>query len=368
MRILYITTIGGTMALFHSFIKQLIDEGNTVDIACSQVENVPSFYRDLGCNIYQISCSRSPLDIGNIKAIREIKKLVQEQQYDIVHCHTPIASACTRIACRVLRKKGLKVIYTAHGFHFYSGAPMKNWVLYYLIEKICSIWTDVLITINHEDYERAKKKFRAKHIFYVPGVGIDLSRFENRNSIERIREEFSIPMQSLLLVSVGELNSNKNHCVIIRAIADLEDQNIHYIIAGKGGLSNDLRNLAKELNIESQIHLAGFRSDVPDLYAAADICVFPSIREGQGLAAIEGMASGLPVIASNNRGTRGFLTNNENAVVKEYNDIKGFSEAIKLLRDNPEIRTRMGNINVEKSKVFSVELINGNMKEIYKSV
>ena len=180
MKILYVTTIGITMTFFKQLIRELLDDGHTVDIICNEDnEKVPACYREWNCNIYHHSCSRFPLSKGNLQAISQIKNLVSENQYDIVHCHTPIAAMCTRVACKKLRKEGLKVIYTAHGFHFYKGAPMLNWLVYYPIEKICSFWTDVLITINQEDYELAKHKMRAKKVEYVSGVGIDVDKFKN---------------------------------------------------------------------------------------------------------------------------------------------------------------------------------------------
>lgn len=178
MRFLYVTTIGSTMSFFISLIEELIKQGHNVDIAANEaIKAVPKRYEEIGCRLYHISCSRSPADIHNIQAVREISNLIKKNKYDIVHCHTPIAGAIAYIACRKFRKDGLRVIYTAHGFHFYNGAPLKNWLLYYPIEKFCSRYTDVLITINHEDYERAKKKMKAKRVEYVPGVGIDVDKF-----------------------------------------------------------------------------------------------------------------------------------------------------------------------------------------------
>lgn len=185
MKILYITTVGGMMSFFTRIIQVLLKENNTVDIACNNtVSDVLQCYRDWGCTIYSLSCTRSPLDKGNLKAIKEIKYIVSKGKYDIVHCHSPIAAMCTRLACRTLRKNGVRVFYTAHGFHFYKGAPLKNWMIYYPIEWLCAHWTDTLITINKEDYDRARKHMHAKHVEYVPGVGIDLSLFAGEFSEE----------------------------------------------------------------------------------------------------------------------------------------------------------------------------------------
>jgi hypothetical protein len=163
MKILYVATIGSTMNFFKQFIAELVEAGHSVDIACNEnATKVPDFYRELGCCVHSISTSRSPLNRGNLAAVKALRKLVSENCYDIVHCHTPVAAMCARLACRGARKRGTKVFYTAHGFHFYQGAPLKNWFLFYPIEKICSRWTDVLITIIREDYALAQRKMKFK--------------------------------------------------------------------------------------------------------------------------------------------------------------------------------------------------------------
>ena len=202
MKILYVTTIGSTMIFFNSLIEELIEKGNVVDIATNESQaQVPELYKKLGCKIYHISTNRSPFSFGNFKAIAQIKKIVEENKYDIVHCHTPLAGMATRFACKKLRKKqGVKVIYTAHGFHFYKGAPKKNWLIYYPIEKICSKWTDALITINKEDYLFAKKKMKTKKIEYVPGVGVDTEKIALvKVDREKKRKELNLSDSAFLI-------------------------------------------------------------------------------------------------------------------------------------------------------------------------
>jgi len=312
MKILYITTIGATMDFFISLIEELVSCGQQVDIACSNIARVDSVYKELGCNIYELSCSRSPLNKGNIKCISEIKEIVKNNNYDIVHCHTPIAAACTRLACKDLRKKDLREIYTAHGFHFYKGAPLKNWIIYYPIEKICSYWTDTLITINKEDYELAKRKFKVKKVEYVPGVGIDVDKFKNTAvDVKKKREELGIPQDAILLLSVGELNENKNHQIVIKALAKLNNSNIHYAVAGEGILHKYLEDLANDLGISKQVHLLGFRKDVNELYKTANIYVLPSLREGLNVSLMEALAGGLTSVASNIRGNVDLIANED---------------------------------------------------------
>lgn len=367
MKILYVTTIGATMDFFTDFIEKLIKEGHTVDIATNEtISKVPEVYREWGCNVFNISCTRSPLNKATVKAIGEIKKIVKENKYDIVHCHTPIASLCTRLACRKARKGGTKVLYTAHGFHFYKGAPLKNWLIYYPIEKICSYFTDVLITINQEDYALAFKKMRAKRIEYVHGVGLDTQKISN-TSVDRAekRRELGLPQEATVLLSVGELNQNKNHQTVIKALAMVNDKNIHYVVAGKGGKMEYLKSLANDLQISDNVHILGFRSDVTELYKAADVCVFPSIREGLGKAALEGMAAGLPLIASNNRGTKDYATDGKNALLCDCFSVEQFANAIKKLSNDKNLRETMGAQNIEKVKPFDFSNALSEMEKIY---
>ena len=364
MRFLYVTTIGLTMIFFKDLVKKLVDDGNTVDIACNESEyKVDEFYRELGCNVYQINCSRSPFSKGNFEAIKELKKIISDNKYDIVHCHTPVAGACTRIACKGFRKKGLRVFYTAHGFHFYKGAPLINWLIYYPIEKYCSKFTDILITINHEDESLAKKRMKAKKVEYVPGVGIDVDKFANA-VVDRTqkRQELGIPEDAILILSVGELNKNKNHQIVIRALAELNDKNVHYMIAGEGALSDYLKNLSYELGVESQVHILGYREDTEQLYKIADINAFPSIREGLGLAAIEGMAAGLPLICLDNRGTRNYAENNVNAFI--ITNLYDCADAINKLKSY-STRKSFGESGMITAKNFDVDIINKKMLEIY---
>lgn len=364
MHVLYVTTIGGTMHFFKSFICKLISEGNTVDIASNMSQSqVPDCYKEWGCKTFQISCSRQPLSFGNIKAINEIKKLVTETHYDIVHCHTPIAAACTRLACIDARKSGTRVIYTAHGFHFYKGAPLKNWLLFYPVEKLCSYFTDVLITINTEDYEFAKSKFAVKNIQYIPGVGIDVNKFANTKiEIRKKKTEIDVPSTAFLLLSVGELNINKNHQIVLKAMARIRDSRLHYVIAGNGNQKEALLALASKLNLTNQFHLLGHRTDVAELYKAADIYLLPSIREGLNVSVMEAMASGLPCIISDIRGNRDLIDDAKGGYLVESGDETGFAKKIETLQDNTR---NFGKYNQNKAKMFDLHLINKELENIY---
>ncbi len=368
MKILYITTIGGTMVFFKDFIKKLLDAGNTVDIACNVRESqVPAYYREWGCKVWPLSYTRTPFAAGNVIAIEKIRKLVKQRNYDIVHCHTPIAAFCTRVACRGLRRKGTKVFYTAHGFHFYSGAPIKNWLVYFLAEWLCSWWTDVLITINLEDYKRAGRHLHAKKTVYVPGVGIDTSRYENKTANrEYKRKELGIPADSRMILSVGELNPNKNHETVIRAVSEIRDSKIHYLIAGDGELKEHLEKVASELKISDRVHLSGYRNDMMELYKCADLLIHPSFREGLSVAIMEAMAAGLPVICSDIRGNRDLICKENLFSPFDIREIKKDIEKI-LYGDKKDIDQCIS-ANRRNIKMFDLTSVNLKMEKLYDGI
>lgn len=367
MKILYITTVSNTIEFFPEHIKMLQSEGHAVDLACNMQKPFSSQLCVLGCKVYNIPFSRSPLNINNLRAYIKLKKLLYKENYKIIHTHTPIASFYSRLVARSLRKKGLVVFYTAHGFHFYKGAPLKNWLLYYPVEKLCSRWTDVLITINKEDYALACKKMKARRVEYVPGVGIDVAKFKNTVvDKQEKRRKIGVPDDAFVLLSVGELNANKNHEVVIRAIAQIKHPDIHYAIAGRGDKHDYLINLANELGIAEQLHLLGYRNDVAELYKMVDAYVHPSFREGLPVSIMEAMVSGLPVICSKIRGNVDLIDENgKNGFVCEFNDSKSFANAISNLYKDFELRLKMGTLNENKAKSFDIELINQLMKNIY---
>lgn len=365
MKILYVTTIGRTMRFFEPFIKELILDGHSVDIATNENNSmVPECYREWSCNIYQVDFSRSPLSFDNIRAYGQFKKLIENGNYDIVHCHTPNASVVTRLVCNRFRKKtGLKVFYTAHGFHFYKGAPVLNWLLFYPIEKFCSHFMDKLITINKEDYELAKNKFKVNEVYYVPGVGIDLSKFENiqvdRNAK---RKEIGVPEDAILLLSVGELNENKNHQIVINAMAEMKEPSVHYAIAGFGDKREYLISLSKELGVEDCVHLLGYRKDVAELYKASDVYVLPSLREGLNVSVMEAMASGLPCVVSKIRGNVDLIDERGGECFNAY-DRDNFSQQIKKIIISE--RSELSAYNKCKIEKFEVSNVIAEMKKIY---
>lgn len=256
MKILYVTTISNTVnAFLIPHIKMLIEQGHEVDVAFNIVQEVDDKLINFGCKVHQLEFQRSPLSKDNFKAYKKLKKLIEREKYDIVHTHTPVASACVRIASRKLKET--KVIYTAHGFHFHKGAPIKNWLIYYSIEKWLSKYTDCIITINQEDYQIAKEKLRSKKVELVNGVGIDTSRFTPQTLEKKLelRKQYGYSEDDFILIFVAELNHNKHQDLLINAVSVLKDKipNLKLLLVGKGDLSEQYKQLANELGVKEQV-------------------------------------------------------------------------------------------------------------------
>ena len=365
MKILYVTTISNTVnAFLIPHIKMIIDEGHQVDVAFNIEQEVKHEIYEMGCKIHQLPLQRSPIKRENFRAYKMLKDIIISEGYDLVHTHTPVASAIVRLACRKL--SSAKVLYTAHGFHFFKGAPIRNWFIYYPIEKWLSRYTDTIITINKEDYERAKSKFKAKRVEYVPGVGIDLKKF-NTVKVDRDlkRSQLGLPKEAFVVLSVGELNKNKNHEVIIRAIAKIDNPDIHYIVCGEGPLKGYLIDLSEDLGIKNRVHLLGFRKDIAEICKVSDLFTFPSYREGLSVALMEAMANGLPVVCSNIRGNSDLIEDGKGGYLVEPADVEGFAKYIKELIEDSRLKSELGGFNLEKIEHYSIENVLCEMEEIY---
>lgn len=370
MELLFITNIANKVG---NFSKASIDAAHSLGygfhIAAKWNRSIDQMQADRekhDVQIYQIDLDRSPFSRRNLKAYKQLLHIIKSSSIDCIHCNTPVGGVLGRLAGR---KCGIKrVLYQAHGFHFYKGAPLKNWLLYYPVEKWLARYTDALITINKEDYEFAKRKLKLRNagrVYYVPGVGIDLEKFQEPVAVrDTKREELGIPKDAVLLLSVGELNSNKNHETVIRAIAELD---VYYIIAGSGNLQQHLQGVIESLGLGHRVKLLGYRTDVKELYGTADLFVFPSFREGLSISVMEAMASGLPCIASAIRGNTDLLKDNEGGFLCRPDDVSGFSEKIKLLSSDPELRKKMGCRNLSAVQNFSRATVVNEMRRIYEA-
>lgn len=314
--------------------------------------------------IHQIDFLRNPLHPGNAKAYRQVCALMEREQFDIVHCNTPIGGVHGRLAARKYRVPA--VIYQVHGYHFYKGGPLSSWLMYYPVEKWLARYTDILIAINTEDDALARKTMRVRRqdgIRFVPGVGIDTTAYAQVTVNKPAkREELGIPANALLALSVGELNDNKNHRVILQALQQVPG--LHYAIAGVGERRDDLLTLAKELGVADRLRLLGFREDVRQVYKAADMFLLPSFREGLSASVMEAMASGLPVICSDIRGNRDLVMPQGGFLVKPQ-DADGFANAMSAMAKDAQFRADMGAYNLERIKNYDVRIVTQMLQDIY---
>lgn len=375
-KVLFITTISG-------FLQQF--EMNDVDIlqkAGYEVHYATNFSNPIyevdidildrqGIVLHQIDIQKSPRRIRqNTKALRQLRTLLRQEKFDILHCHNPMGGVLGRLAAAFSRE-GTYVIYTAHGFHFYEGAPLKNWLLYYTAERLLAHWTDMIITINREDYSRASRFHLRKNgrVEWIFGVGVDSERFRPRPQIsDRKREELGIPKSFFHIVTAAELNSNKNQKIIIEALAGLKDKDICYSICGKGENAEYLKRLIREHQLEHRVRLLGYRTDMEEILQTADCFAFPSIREGLGIAAVEALCCGVPLIAADNRGTREYAFDNYNSIVCRADNVTDFREAICRMYSDSSYRGVLSSHCRETSENFSREAVGKIMGDIYGSV
>lgn len=372
-KVLIITTTSGFLSQFElNNVRLLQEQGCQIHYATNF--GVPIYevrdetLKNMGVVLHHVSIQKSPFRVKkNLWAYRELKRIIDREKIDVVHCHNPVGGMLGRMAARGSRRKPF-VIYTAHGFHFFQGAPYINWLLYYTVERFLARYTDILITINHEDYNIARK-FRFKeggHAELIPGVGVDTTVFYPQSGEPpEQREALGIPPDAFHIISAGELNQNKNHRVVIEAIAGLGRDDIYYSICGEGPCRRELEALIEQKGVSDRVFLRGYCMDMPGILRTADLFVFPSYREGMGMAALEALAAGIPVVAADNRGTREYLSDGNNGFVCNPDSSEEFAKAILVLYEQPELRKLFAQNGVQTVQRFSLLRTEQKMRSIY---
>ena len=320
------------------------------------------------CDVHvTIPFTRSPLSFRNISAYFKLKKLIDREKYDIIHAHTPTGGAIARLAARRARKNGTRVMYTAHGFHFYKSAPLLNWLIYYPIEKSLSRLTDDLITINSEDYDIAHKKFHAKRVYKINGVGTDLKRFlpVSPTTKQALRETHNYSKDDFIIICVAELNKNKNQRFLLEALAQSSKTNWRLLLGGDGVLAKQYKQLVTEMRLTDQVEFLGYQRDLRQLYQLSDVIVSASIREGLGLGIIEGMACGIPAVCSNNRGHREIITNGKNGWLFDIADKDSFLTILDDLSRDKILAQEIAAQGLQRARDFSLKKSLATMQQIY---
>lgn len=373
-KVLVITNFIGFANFLWNDFNLLQTKGMEIVFAASCNEEEPpekKRLQELGIQWHKINLSsKSPFSRENIKGFFEIKELIKKYDFDVIHCHTPIVGALTRLAAIGCRRKGTKVIYTTHGLSFTKYSSRKEKLKYYCIELLASLFTDLIITINNEDFDAARKLL-CKDVRRINGVGFDAARYHDVNiDVDAYKRSLGIPVDRIVVLSVGELSARKNHQIIIRAIGMLPNKADYiYVICGRevGGtlITNQLKRLAEENGVE--LYLLGHRRDIPNVMHCSDIGAIPSVREGLGLAGVQSLCAEVPLVGTDVQGIREYIIDDVTGYLCKPYDVQGYAEAIRKLTDK-EVRNRMKGNCYAVAKRFDKSVSYKQMKEIYDSV
>lgn len=323
-------------------IRYLKEQGWTVDVAASGEETVPYCDRQI-----RGEWKRSPFTLDTLRGVSQLKRILAQEQYDIVYCHTPVGALVARLAARKARAKGTKVVYFAHGFHFFTGAPLINWLLFYPVERLLARCTDLLITLNDEDYQRARSVFPEKlRIEQVPGVGVDFARLEAENPLaarRALRNEWGIPEDALVLIYVAELIRNKNQQMLFEALKTIKEKytDTYLVLVGPDHADGHYQRLAQQMGVADSVVFTGWRSDIGACLRAADIAVASSLREGLALNIVEAMHCGLPVVATDNRGHVPIIRDGENGFLVHINESDKMARRVLEIAGDAELREKL---------------------------
>lgn len=383
-RILILATTGGFLNQFEMGNVRILEQlGYEIHYASNTYDQHYIFDQkkilDRGIQIHHVDIARSPYMFqNNWNAFWQLVEIVKKYHIQVIHCHTPVGGVLGRLVGRYCKREKLRVIYTAHGFHFFKGAPLINNSIYYVVEKLLARWTDRLVLINQEDYENALKFHMKKggKVYHIPGVGLDMKAFTplSKEEREEKRKALGLKKDDFFLVSVGELNENKNQEVVLKALLRLRKknknlENIRYGICGDGFFWDRIREDVRKWKLQGTVTMYGYCTHVREILGCADAMAFPSKREGLGMAALEALAVGIPVIASDNRGTREYMRSGENGIVCQWNDIEGFAGAIEQLRSmNQMQKQQMKQACIQSVTHFQQKYTDEIMEQVYKSL
>lgn len=371
MKVLLTATVQSHIVQFHKpLVEMLHAHGCEVHVAArDNLAEKNGLKLDFADKVFDVPFARSPKSPDNIKAYRQLKKIIDEGHYDVVHCNTPMGGIVTRLAARDARKQGTKVFYTAHGFHFYQGAPKKNWLVFYPIEKFfANHYTDMLLTINKEDYDKAKSNFQCI-VKQIHGVGVDNSRYfpVDVSTQNQLREEFGFGENENLLLCIGELLPNKNQAMAIRMMEYVlkEHPNTHLLLAGNGPEKDTLSNMIAEYHLCEHVHMLGYCTYLEKYQRITDVLVACSKREGFGLNIVEAMLSETPIVATNNRGHRELIEEGKNGYLVDIDDHVEMARIVCMLLSDNDKRKVMGHNALLCGEKYTNQAVKKELEEIY---
>ena len=375
MKILYTATVASHICQFHlPHMKRLQEEGWEVHVAAHDNLAVKNGLQLKYCDRFiETPFSRSPKSADNLRAYRRLKKLLAEEHYDVILCNTPMGGIVTRLAAKKTRNLGTKVLYMAHGFHFFKGSSRAAWLVYYPIEKHMAKKCDLLITINKEDYALAKDQFAKRtKVVHIHGVGVDEKRYHPATPEEQLamREAEGLSRSDFVILCTGELNENKNQKTLISAAALLKDKlpNLKVLLAGNGPKEQALREQIHQEGLDGTVKLLGYRTDLERVVPAVDLVVSCSRREGMPLNIIEAMLCGKPVVASHNRGHDELVRDGETGFLLAPEDREAFAAALLRLAGDAELRQQFGEAGRKAAAVYGVNSVRMELNALLREI
>lgn len=364
-KVLLVATVQSHIGQFHKPLMSLLKEhGWEIHVAArDNLEEKNGLQLEYPDKVFNIPFQRSPFDRRNIKAFKELKRVLAAEHYDVVHCNTPVGGIAARLAANKYRKSGTQVFYTAHGFHFYKGASKKNWLIYYPIEKLMSRFTDKLITITEEDYALAKKKFHCP-VYHIHGVGANSTKYHPLSPEKQAKQKAELGLTGRIILIVGELLPNKNQKTAILAMKKVvkEFPDAHLLVASNGPEEENLKALVKQKELGKHVHFIGYTTHLEKYLQVCDLEVACSYREGLPLNILEAMLCGKPVVASRNRGHDELIKEGINGYLVDANDVNGFATKICQLLSKMENHTEQIRKSIEQYRDVSVRK---ELKKIY---
>ena len=373
-RVLFVATVAVTVRAFLLPIaRHFRNKGWRVDAMATGIEN-DQRCRSVFDHVWDAGWSRNPVDPRNLTMVRRIRDLVREHEYDIVHVHTPIASFVTRFALDKLRQEqDLRVVYTAHGFHFHpEGGAVRN-KLYETLERKAATWTDFLIVMNQDDLRAVQEKalIPPHRLRFMPGIGIDRTHYSpssvSQNELDRFRSELGIDGETPVLLMLAEFVERKRHADAIRAFSKVAPPQTRLVLAGVGPLLEPMKRLAAQLGIADRVHFLGSRNDVPVLMKASRALILPSSQEGLPRSILEALSMGVAVIGSRIRGTTDLLERNAGLLLK-VGDIDGLAKAMHLVIHDAAATAAMGRAGREQSEQYDLSHILCMHEDLYHEV
>lgn len=366
-KVLYVATVASHICQFHlPYLQFFKEKGYEVHVVAkdnlAEKNGLKLQYTDV---FLPVPFERSPFKKGNIKAYKALKEIFAKEKYDVVVCNTPMGGILTRMAAQKARKTGTKVVYIAHGFHFYKGAPKKNWLIYYPIEKHFAKKCDVVVTITGEDYALASKRFKTK-VVRMHGVGVDGVRHRVISAEEKaaLREELKVEQDAFICLCTGELNANKNQKYLIELVPEWQKSIPHFQLwlAGNGPLKAELETEVERLGLQNAVKLLGYQPVIEKYVRASNVVLSASKREGLPFNVIEAMLTKRPVVVSVNRGHKELVIDGETGFITD--DTATFANAVIALYQDKTLYERIAENAFEYAQNYTIKATMCEFKEL----